>query len=209
MSDTERPCDRFRERDSRREPREDRTREPGGAPSDRRNRSRSPRRGGGQRGDNRYRSRSPVRKDDRERDGAREPRGRGRGGRDRDQDSHRRDAPRGPRGGGAAPPSGPRKSDFAPRGGPVKPPSAPRDAVKKEETPDVEMSEDAQKPEDMDDDTWEMQKMMGFAGFKSTKNRKVPGNDKNYGVRKDKTMEARQYMNRQGGFNRPLSPSRG
>jgi U4/U6.U5 tri-snRNP-associated protein 3 len=37
----------------------------------------------------------------------------------------------------------------------------------------------------------------------------VPGNDKNYGVRKDKTMEARQYMNRQGGFNRPLSPSRG
>ena len=93
----------------------------------------------------------------------------------------------------------------------MKPPSGPRDAVvKKEQSPeDAEMKEDAQKPEDMDEDTWQMKKMMGFAGFKSTKNQKVPGNDKNYGVRKDKRMEARQYMNRQGGFNRPLSPSRG
>jgi U4/U6.U5 tri-snRNP-associated protein 3 len=209
MSDNERPRDRFRERDSRREPREERNREQGGPPGERRNRSRSPRRErGGRRGGERYRSRSPARKDGRERDGAREPRGQGRGDRDRDQDSQRRDTPRGPRGGASAP-SGLRKSDFAPRGGSVKPPVVPRDAVKEEETPDVEMKEDAQKPEDMDDDTWEMKKMMGFAGFKSTKNQKVPGNDKNYGVRKDKTMEARQYMNRQGGFNRPLSPSRG
>jgi U4/U6.U5 tri-snRNP-associated protein 3 len=52
-----------------------------------------------------------------------------------------------------------------------------------------------------------LQKMMGFTAFKSTKNTKVPGNDKNYGVRKDKVMKARQYMNRSGGFNRPLSPS--
>lgn len=65
------------------------------------------------------------------------------------------------------------------------------------------------RPEGMDDDTWEMAQVMGFARFKSTKNTKVPGNDTNYGVRKDKKMEARQYMNRQGGFNRPLSPSRG
>lgn len=211
MSDNERPRDRYRERDSRREPREDRKR--GGTPTDRRNRSRSPRRErGGRRSDNnRYRSRSPIRRDDRDRDGAREPRGRGRGGdrdRDNDRDDRRRDAPRGPRGGASAP-SGPRRSDFAPRGGPVKPPSAPREIVTKEESPDVEMKEDAQKPDDMDEDTWQMKKMMGFAGFKSTKNTKVPGNDKNYGVRKDKQMEARQYMNRQGGFNRPLSPSRG
>lgn len=81
--------------------------------------------------------------------------------------------------------------------------------MKKEETPDVEMMDDKEKPEDMDDDTWQMMRTMGFGGFKSTKNLKVPGNDKNYGVRKDKRMEARQYMNRQGGFNRPLSPSRG
>jgi U4/U6.U5 tri-snRNP-associated protein 3 len=197
MSDNERPRDRYRERDSRREPREDRNRE-GGTPSDRRNRSRSPRRERGGRRDNpRHRSRSPLRGDGRDKDGAREQRGRGRGDRDRDQDRDRRDAPRGPRG-GASPPR-------EPRGGPVKAPPV----VKKEETPDVEMKDDAQKPEDMDDETWEMKKMMGFAGFKSTKNQKVPGNDKNFGVRKDKQMEARQYMNRQGGFNRPLSPSRG
>lgn len=49
--------------------------------------------------------------------------------------------------------------------------------------------------------------MMGFAVFKSTKNTKVPGNDV-YMVRKEKKTEYRQYMNRVGGFNRPLSPSR-
>jgi len=49
-----------------------------------------------------------------------------------------------------------------------------------------------------------MQQIMGFGGFRSTKNTKVPGNDKNYGVRKDKRTQYRQYMNRQGGFNRPL-----
>jgi U4/U6.U5 tri-snRNP-associated protein 3 len=64
-----------------------------------------------------------------------------------------------------------------------------------------------QRPEGMDDDTWALAQVMGFARFKSTKNTKVPGNDKNYGVRREKKMEARQYMNRQGGFNRPLSPS--
>ena len=71
------------------------------------------------------------------------------------------------------------------------------------------MTEEKTKPADMDDETWDMYKTMGFGGFKSTKNTKVPGNDKNFGVRKDKQMEARQYMNRQGGFNRPLSPGRG
>jgi hypothetical protein len=53
-----------------------------------------------------------------------------------------------------------------------------------------------------------MKRLMGFVGFKSTKNTKVPGNDKLYGVRKDKKTEYRQYMNRVGGFNRPLSPTR-
>lgn len=65
-----------------------------------------------------------------------------------------------------------------------------------------------ERPEGVDEDTWEIFKVMKFASFKSTKNTKVPGNDKNYAVRKDKKMEARQYMNRQGGFNRPLSPGR-
>jgi U4/U6.U5 tri-snRNP-associated protein 3 len=52
-----------------------------------------------------------------------------------------------------------------------------------------------------------MRRNMGFSKFRSTKNTKVPGNNI-YGVRKEKKTEYRQYMNRQGGFNRPLSPSR-
>jgi U4/U6.U5 tri-snRNP-associated protein 3 len=71
------------------------------------------------------------------------------------------------------------------------------------------MKEAPERPEGVDDETWEMMQTMGFGGFKSTKNTKVPGNDRNYGVRRDKQLQARQYMNRQGGFNRPLSPGRG
>lgn len=52
-----------------------------------------------------------------------------------------------------------------------------------------------------------IRRSMGFSKFRSTKNTKVPGNNA-YGVRKEKKTEYRQYMNRQGGFNRPLSPSR-
>lgn len=52
-----------------------------------------------------------------------------------------------------------------------------------------------------------MRRLMGFSMFKSTKNTKVPGNQI-YGVRKEKKTEYRQYMNRVGGFNRPLSPTR-
>jgi len=52
-----------------------------------------------------------------------------------------------------------------------------------------------------------MQAMLGFGGFGTTKGKKVRGN--NVGaVRKEKKTEYRQYMNRVGGFNRPLSPSR-
>ncbi|KAL8769026.1 MAG: hypothetical protein Q9194_005555 [Teloschistes cf. exilis] len=61
--------------------------------------------------------------------------------------------------------------------------------------------------EDSDPETTMMRRMMGFASFKSTKNTKVPGNNV-YAVRKEKKTEYRQYMNRVGGFNRPLSPSR-
>jgi U4/U6.U5 tri-snRNP-associated protein 3 len=61
--------------------------------------------------------------------------------------------------------------------------------------------------EDEDPDTVQLRAIMGFAGFRSTKNTKVPGNDI-YAVRKEKKTEYRQYMNRVGGFNRPLSPSR-
>ena len=58
-----------------------------------------------------------------------------------------------------------------------------------------------------DDGMAAMQAMMGFGGFGTTKNKKVLGNNVG-GVHKEKKTEYRQYMNRPGGFNRPLSPSR-
>lgn len=48
-----------------------------------------------------------------------------------------------------------------------------------------------------------MQAMMGFGSFGSTKGKKIPGNNAG-AVRKEKKTEYRQYMNRVGGFNRPL-----
>lgn len=49
----------------------------------------------------------------------------------------------------------------------------------------------------------DLMKQMGFAGFDTTKNKKVPGNvDGNAKV--NKRRKYRQYMNRKGGFNRPL-----
>ncbi|KAI0470821.1 hypothetical protein GGR56DRAFT_657772 [Xylariaceae sp. FL0804] len=61
--------------------------------------------------------------------------------------------------------------------------------------------------DDDDDEMSAMQAMMGFGDFGSTKGKKVVGNNAG-GVRKEKKTEYRQYMNRVGGFNRPLSPSR-
>jgi U4/U6.U5 tri-snRNP-associated protein 3 len=58
-----------------------------------------------------------------------------------------------------------------------------------------------------DDGMAAMQAMMGFGGFGTTQQKKVAGNDV-YAVRKEKKMQYRQYMNRVGGFNRPLSPGR-
>ena len=69
---------------------------------------------------------------------------------------------------------------------------------------DMDMDIDAEGTEGDDIDNL-MHKYMGFSRFRSTKNTKVPGNDI-YGVRKEKKTQYRQYMNRTGGFNRPLSP---
>ena len=69
---------------------------------------------------------------------------------------------------------------------------------------DMDMDIDAEGTEGDDIDNL-MRKYMGFSRFRSTKNTKVPGNDI-YGVRKEKKTQYRQYMNRTGGFNRPLSP---
>ena len=69
------------------------------------------------------------------------------------------------------------------------------------------MEEDGGEEGEPDDDMAAMQAMMGFGDFGTTKGKHIAGNDVG-GVRKEKKSEYRQYMNRQGGFNRPLSPSR-
>lgn len=49
----------------------------------------------------------------------------------------------------------------------------------------------------------EIMKKMGFCTFQSTKGKKVPGNE-NGTVHVILKRKYRQYMNRKGGFNRPL-----
>lgn len=68
------------------------------------------------------------------------------------------------------------------------------------------------RPEDGDTDDIEIDgngddiaRMMGFSGFGTTKGKKVVGADVS-GVAKNKKSTYRQYMYREGGFNRRLSP---
>lgn len=49
----------------------------------------------------------------------------------------------------------------------------------------------------------EMMAIMGFSSFNTTKGKKVPGNDVG-AIHVVKKRKYRQYMNRTGGFNRPL-----
>ena len=61
---------------------------------------------------------------------------------------------------------------------------------------------------DVDVEELEMMKMMGIpVGFDSTKGKHVPDADVS-GVRVVTKRQPRQYMNRRGGFNRPLPPER-
>lgn len=58
------------------------------------------------------------------------------------------------------------------------------------------------------EDEMEMMKMLGIpTGFDSTKGKAVPGADVS-GVRAVTKRQPRQYMNRRGGFNRPLPAER-
>lgn len=53
----------------------------------------------------------------------------------------------------------------------------------------------------------QMQMLMGFGGFDSTKGKPVEENVRGAAAgaaHKEKKREYRQYMNRRGGFNRPL-----
>lgn len=67
--------------------------------------------------------------------------------------------------------------------------------------------EDLEVEEGEDDGADAMAAMMGFGGFGTTKGKQIAGNNMG-AVRKEKKTEYRQYMNRTGGFNRPLSPPR-
>lgn len=61
---------------------------------------------------------------------------------------------------------------------------------------------------EMDADEIEMMKKMGIpVGFDSTKGKPVPGADVS-GIRAVTKRQPRQYMNRRGGFNRPLPMER-
>lgn len=61
---------------------------------------------------------------------------------------------------------------------------------------------------DVDEDEIEMMKKLGIpVGFDSTKGKPVPGADVS-GVRAVTKRQPRQYMNRRGGFNRPLPMER-
>jgi len=58
-------------------------------------------------------------------------------------------------------------------------------------------------PEDMTDEDKLMQQVMGFSQFDSTNGKEVKGND-TYAINRKVQRKYRQYMNRKGGFNRPL-----
>jgi U4/U6.U5 tri-snRNP-associated protein 3 len=60
----------------------------------------------------------------------------------------------------------------------------------------MDVSEDNGRLDDEDENDEaqaQMRSVMGFGGFGTTKQKKVPGNNI-YGVRKDKKTEYRQYM---------------
>lgn len=57
--------------------------------------------------------------------------------------------------------------------------------------------------DDDDDPEAQMMKLMGFGGFETTKGKHVAGADMS-GANVKKQPKYRQYMNRRGGFNRPL-----
>lgn len=61
--------------------------------------------------------------------------------------------------------------------------------------------------EDMEGLLVDVKGIMGFDNFATTKNKHVKGTEC-YGIKFKQVTEYRQYMNREGGFNRELSPTR-
>jgi len=84
--------------------------------------------------------------------------------------------------------------------------------INAEAIPEPQACEEVVEKDDNGEAEWlrmkqEMEKIFGFSSFKSTKYKKVPGNQI-LSVKINKKSVFRQYMNRKGGFNRPLDPSK-
>lgn len=79
-------------------------------------------------------------------------------------------------------------------------------AADEEEVVEFQLIESEITAEDLegkDDDELKMLELMGFGSFDSTKGKRVVGND-HYAANITRKRRYRQYMNRRGGFNRPL-----
>ncbi|XP_076007297.1 U4/U6.U5 small nuclear ribonucleoprotein 27 kDa protein [Genypterus blacodes] len=150
----------------------------------------------------RSRSRSPPRRErrrsrstSRERERRRRERERSRS-RDRDRD-RRRSRSRSPHRRRSRSPRRPRSSSQSP--------SRQKDDRKEgkdKQAKTIQISE-----EDMEGKTEEeieMMKLMGFGSFNTTKGRKTAGSGNAHAVNVTMKRKYRQYMNRKGGFNRPL-----
>lgn len=180
---------------------------------DEKRRSRSPR-GGRDRERERSRSRERAHHGrDRDRDRYRDRERTGHDRRDRDQDRDRnsdrkparpeRQRSRSPTRNGTSRPT--REQSPGPARSKHDRPGARETKTEPEDKPDV--NGNTEMDVDEDDEDAKMRRVMGITSFRTTKNTKVPGNQI-YGVRKEKKTVYRQYMNRTGGFNRPLSPGR-
>ncbi|KAH9946066.1 uncharacterized protein BXZ73DRAFT_86266 [Epithele typhae] len=176
------------------------------------------------RGGRRSRSRSPPRRGDRDREPDRKDYyGRDRGDRRDDRrDDRRRDDRDGRRGdrerdrerdrdGRREPPPPPAliwmdkavSLTCTPVPGTPGPESSLTGARQDSEKPTADGEEEGEEMEATNGDDEAMMAMMGMSGFGSTKGKHVEGNQEG-GVDIKKIRTWRQYMNRRGGFNRPL-----
>lgn len=117
----------------------------------------------------------------------------------RDSDRDRRD-----RGDGRSPAPLPRDSRQSERQTSLSGPSVP-EAVQDQGKPAASAAgSDTGGQEDEDDDEAAMAAMLGFGGFGSSKGKKIEGNADIGMSKTNQPRVIRQYMNRAGGFNRPL-----
>jgi len=190
-NDRDRDRDRYRDRDrggDKERGRGDRYRD-----SRRRSRSRSPRRGDHDRRSER--DRRDHRHDDRRDPDRRDRDDRRRDDRRDDRDRHRDDLPRDravPKHFEAKPSPGLKEESV---------PSVPEPRLQGEGLENGQEEGESMDVVNPDDEA--MMAAMGIAGFGSTKGKHVEGNQEG-ATKVKKTRTWRQYMNRRGGFNRPL-----